>query len=82
MDKVQLLLASLIVLVICLVIYVNNSMNGVTQPMLLKVVAGVAVVATAYLYSQLNKSDVDDIWRVAGGTVDGGTGSDYIINNY
>lgn len=79
MDKVQLLLASIVVLVICLVIYLNNSMNGNVQPMTLKVVAAVAGVSTLFLYSKLDKSDLDCIWKVAGGNSEG-TGSDYIID--
>jgi hypothetical protein len=67
MDKLQILLASLIVLVICVVIFFNNLINDNPQSDLLKIVGGVSLVASIYFYSCLDKNDVDCIWKIAGG---------------
>lgn len=79
MDNLQLLLASLILLVICLVIYFNNIANSNKQTMLLKVAVVIAFVASGYLYSRLTTEDLNTIWPVSGGEVND-TGSDFIVN--
>lgn len=67
MDKLQLFLASFVVLIICLVIYVNNSINGNPQSDYLYTGGVVSAIASAYFYNNLNTVDKDCIWRVAGG---------------
>jgi hypothetical protein len=72
MDYLQLLLASLVILIVCLIVWFNNSMNRVKQPRILKYIALVAVAATVYFYANLDRKHIDCIWGVAGGETTGG----------
>jgi hypothetical protein len=70
MDNLQLLLASLLILIICLIVWLNNSINYVKQPRLIKWIALVAMLSTIYFYTKLEKNDIDSILQVSGGTLD------------
>ena len=72
MDYLQLLLASLVILIVCLIVWFNNSMNRVKQPRILKYIALVAVAATVYFYTNLDRKHIDCIWGVTGGETVGG----------
>jgi hypothetical protein len=86
MDKIDLVIANLIVLVLCLVIYLNNALNNIRQPVILKIVFIVSLCANIYLFNSLDKTESDCIWGI-GGSVEGGdinggeTGSDLIVQN-
>ena len=70
MDNAQLLLGSLLVLFVCLIIWLNNLWNGVKQSAVLKYVVGLTIVSCIYFYSQLDKTQMDNIWKVSGGSGD------------
>lgn len=69
MDRVQLLLGSIIVLVICLVVILTNRINNNKQPMMLKVLTVSALAISLYMYSTLDQNDVNEIKRVSGGEI-------------
>jgi hypothetical protein len=69
MDRVQLLLGSIIVLVICLVVILTNRINNNKQPMMLKVLTVSALAFSLYMYSTLDQNDVNEIKRVSGGEI-------------
>ena len=73
MDRVQLLLGSIIVLVICLVVILTNNINRNKQPMLLKILAAAALVSSLYMYSILDQNDVNEIKRISGGEISDNT---------
>lgn len=67
MDSLQLLLGSMLILIVCLIVWFNNSINRVRHHSLLKYVGIFAALSTLYFYTQLEKQHVDCIWGVAGG---------------
>lgn len=70
MDSLQLLLASLLILIICLIVWLNNAINYVKQPRLIKWVALFAMFSTIYFYSRLEKNDINSILQISGGSLD------------
>ena len=67
MECTQLLIASLIVLVICLVVWFLNNSKGEEQPVLLQVVGVASLISTLYFYSKLEKHETDCLWGIVGG---------------
>lgn len=73
MDRVQLLLGSIIVLVLCLVIILTNNINRNKNSTLLKVLTAISLVSSMYMYSILDQSDLDEIRRISGGEMSEGS---------
>jgi hypothetical protein len=67
MECTQLLIASLIVLVICLVVWFLNNSKGEEQPVLLQVAGVASLLSTLYFYSKLEKHETDCLWGIVGG---------------
>ena len=67
MEKIQLLIGSMIVLVICIIIRINNTYNFVYTSAVVNIISVISCITTIYLYSTLNDQERNALKGVVGG---------------
>jgi hypothetical protein len=82
MESIQLLFGSLLICLLCLVMFFSNSMFARQQLWLIKIIGALSAVVVVYSYSQLEDKELDCIWGVRGGISGGISGGDPYKDSY